>query len=185
MAHYKLGFDVASDECRNSCCHEHEDLKGKHTLKKVAERTEIYWDPTKDIIHLELGWASPNSTVYTWGSITESTTSTTSSNLCFKDIRYLALNSRTWFQLADTRMGATSFNSLEGVFMIGKWGEISDGTAEHRVIGIVGRGKVWDKVLKVWQRKIKSWCARVGTEAGMVEVKLIENARDALNGLDC
>lgn len=183
LSHYRLGFDVAADENRNSCSHEHEDLMGKHTLRKLAERTEIYWDPTKDIVHLEVGWAPSSSTVYTWGSITYSTTSDSSSNICFKDIKYLALKTKTWFQLADARFGTTSFSNLEGVLMIGKWNEMRVLRSAHIVNGAALVEKFRDKFFRMWVTNIRGWCARVGTEAEVVEVKLIENLGDIMNGL--
>ncbi|CZR56411.1 uncharacterized protein PAC_06299 [Phialocephala subalpina] len=162
LGHYKLGFDVVADESRKVCCHEIGESAKKSSPGRLNEhaggnkengpRMEIYWDPSKDIINLSLGWAPPTSITYTWGSLPSSSSIPSihsSPNLPFADIKYLALNSQTWFQLADTRMGTTSFSDLEYVFMIGNWSEMTD------------RGTLWEKVLKIWQRKIRIWPVNV------------------------
>ncbi|KAE8446521.1 hypothetical protein EG329_011853 [Mollisiaceae sp. DMI_Dod_QoI] len=157
LGFYRLGFEAAKSELWDKhtglCSHQSasEEMVGQNRSRKG-----IYWDPEKDVVHIEVGWASTGSRVYTWGGAPKS---------LFQDIKYMAMDCKTYWQVTQASMG---FSALEVVFMLGNWDQWKN-TNEWQ-----GRVRAWDRLLCYFGRERKE----------KLEVRFVEDLKSALEDLE-
>ena len=117
----------------------------------------IFWDPEKDIVHLDIGWAPKNSTAYVWGG---------NHLACVEEIKYVAMSQST---LVHVCIDSAGFGALEGVFVLGEWNKYS----------------ALDREVKRndWKYYINRWdLVQCGDKKEKLEVVLIDDMSEVFEG---
>jgi hypothetical protein len=158
LKHYKSSFDVQKPEIVSPCSHQ-ASYPGEASSKQGPN---IYWDPNKDIVHVEIGWAPKNSTAYVWGG---------NHLACFSHIKYVAMSQST---LVHCCIESSGFGDLAGVFVLGEWNQWS----------------VLDRYMKTkdWKYYINRWdlvqCGQKKEDLNVVLVdylgEVLESSRELL-----
>lgn len=134
LSHYKVGFDVQPTSLVNKepCSHQ---SACEETRIKGKER-DMYWNPEKDVVYIELGWAVPDSTVYTWGG---------SPTMHFRDIKHVALGRKTYGYVGIARKSMI-FDDLSSLFIVADWRKTMSGQTGDL-----------DRERQHWKRLLRSW----------------------------
>ncbi|KUJ17634.1 uncharacterized protein LY89DRAFT_733469 [Mollisia scopiformis] len=139
LRYYKCGFAV-----EQNCAHG----------GKGGERG-VYWDPERDVVKIELGWAERGERVYTWGGEEVG-------GFDFGEVRFVAVEGKREWCLAGEVMG---LEGLKGVFVLKRRDVVSSGD------------------IRMWESRVQRWWRRVEGDKGggrEVEVKLVEDWSEIL-----
>jgi len=167
---HTVGFDfsqIGEGEDQKKC--------GHHIISKERPQwRDIYWDPEKDIIHLELGWAPSNTSIHTWGS-TNTPIPTLSPLFNLRGIKRLALDRRTFRYLS---IEGIHVSDLKEIFLVGEWAEVIRYGLGEELGG--ERIRISKGNRTIWEYKVRRWCENVGLRRDGVRVRLVSGWREIL-----